>query len=72
MRHSSVISFAPGQLLSTIPALQKRIIAERAASRSLRAIAETLTAEGVPIAQGGARRYASTVRHVTLEAETAA
>jgi DNA invertase Pin-like site-specific DNA recombinase len=54
------------------PALRERIIAERASGRSLRAIAEALTAEGVPTAQGGARWYASTVRHVALEAQAAA
>ncbi len=40
----------------------ERIVAERAAGRSLRAIADALTAEGVPTAQGGARWYASTVK----------
>jgi DNA invertase Pin-like site-specific DNA recombinase len=50
------------------PVLRERIIAERAAGRSLRAIAEALTAEGVPTGQGGARWYASTVRHVAREA----
>ena len=53
------------------PAARQRIIAERAAGRSLRAIAETLTAEGVPTAQGGARWYASTVRHAALSVEAA-
>ncbi len=52
-------------------ALRERIIAERTAGRSLREIAEALTAEGVPTAQGGARWYASTVRHVALEPEAA-
>jgi DNA invertase Pin-like site-specific DNA recombinase len=47
-------------------AARERIIAERAAGCSLREIAEALTAEGVPTAQGGARWYASTVRHVAL------
>jgi DNA invertase Pin-like site-specific DNA recombinase len=53
------------------PALRERIIAERDAGRSLREIAEVLTAEGVPTAQGGQRWYASTVRHVALSAQTA-
>jgi DNA invertase Pin-like site-specific DNA recombinase len=52
-------------------ALRERIISERAAGRSLREIAEALTTERVPTAQGGARWYASTVRHVALEAEAA-
>jgi len=54
------------------PAARERIIAERAAGRSLRAIADTFTAEGVPTAQGGARWYASTVRHVALAVEAVA
>ena len=41
-----------------------RIAAERADGRSLRAIADTLTAEEVPTAHGGARWHASTVRAV--------
>ena len=53
------------------PALRELIIAERAAGRSLREIAKALTTERVPTAQGGARWYASTVRHVALEAEAA-
>jgi DNA invertase Pin-like site-specific DNA recombinase len=48
------------------PAVRERIVAERASGRGLRAIAEGLNAEGVPTAQGGARWYASTVRHVAL------
>ena len=54
------------------PALRERIIAERDAGRSLRTIAAALTAEGVPTAQGAALWYASTVRHVALEAEVEA
>lgn len=42
----------------------ERILAERAAERSLTAIADGLTADGVPTAQGGARWYPSTVRAV--------
>jgi DNA invertase Pin-like site-specific DNA recombinase len=42
----------------------RRIVADRAAGRSLRGIADTLTAEGVPTAHGGARWHASTVRAV--------
>lgn len=54
------------------PAARQRILAERAAGRSFRAIAQTLTAEGVPTAQGGAQWYASTVRHVVLSGGVAA
>lgn len=42
----------------------ERIAAERTAGRSLQAIADMLTEEGVPTAQGGRRWYASTVRAV--------
>lgn len=41
-----------------------RIHAQRAAKKSLRAIADQLNAEGVPTAQGGARWHASTVSAV--------
>lgn len=39
-----------------------RIAGERQEGRSLSAIAETLTSEGVPTTQGGKRWYASTVK----------
>lgn len=41
-----------------------RIVAERANGASLRAIADVLTSEAVPTAQGGKRWHASTVRAV--------
>jgi len=41
-----------------------RIVAARAAGRSLRAIADELNADGVPTAHGGSLWYASTVRTV--------
>jgi DNA invertase Pin-like site-specific DNA recombinase len=41
-----------------------RIVRERGEGRTLRAIADDLTAEDVPTAHGGARWYASTVRSV--------
>lgn len=41
-----------------------RIATERAEGRTLAAIAEDLTAEGVPTARGGARWYPSTVKAV--------
>ena len=45
----------------TMPAaVRRRILRERKAGKSLRAIAEALTRDGVPC--GGARWYASTVR----------
>lgn len=43
-----------------------RVKLERAAGKSLRAIAEGLNADGMPTAQGGAKWYASTVK-VALE-----
>ena len=56
--------------------VRRRIASERAAGLSLRAIANTLNAEAVPTAQGGARWYASTVRDVlgslALDAEAEA
>ena len=45
-----------------------RIVAERAEGAALQLIADRLTAEGVPGAQGGRRWYASTVRAVLLSA----
>jgi recombinase len=46
------------------PALVERVRREHAASRSLRAIARLLTAEGVPTVRGGREWYASTVAAV--------
>ena len=42
----------------------RRIVEARAAGQSLRTIADLLTGEGVPTAQGGQRWHASTVRAV--------
>jgi DNA invertase Pin-like site-specific DNA recombinase len=42
----------------------RRVVDERAAGRSFRAIAEGLTAEGVPTARGGAVWHASSVKAV--------
>ena len=39
---------------------------QRERGASVRAIAESLNAAGVPTAQGGAQWYAATVRHVLL------
>ena len=44
--------------------VRERIARDRAEGRSLRAIADALTAEGVPTARGGKRWHASTVRAV--------
>ncbi len=48
--------------------VRARIVAERAAGRSLRAIASGLDVDGVATAQGGSRWHASAVRAV-LESE---
>lgn len=50
--------------------LVDRLIADRTSGQSLRAIAESLNADGVPPVQGGARWYASTVRSVLASAGT--
>lgn len=55
-------------LLSTETRL--RIADERAAGRSLRAIADDLTAEQIPTAQGGERWHASTVAAVLRSLDT--
>lgn len=48
--------------------LRARIVAEREAGESLRAIANRLNAEGVPTARGGARWHASTV-HAAIDSD---
>ena len=49
----------------TMPqAVVKRIQRQRARGDTLAKIADDLNQEGVPTAQGGARWYAATVRHV--------
>jgi DNA invertase Pin-like site-specific DNA recombinase len=51
----------------TMPqAVVRRIQRQRARGDSLRTIADDLNEAGVPTAQGGARWYAATVRHVLL------
>jgi DNA invertase Pin-like site-specific DNA recombinase len=48
----------------TLPAkVVRRMQRERAAGKSLAAIADKLNADGVPTAQGGRRWYAGTVRY---------
>jgi DNA invertase Pin-like site-specific DNA recombinase len=47
---------------------RKRIVRMRERGKTFREIADSLNAQGVPTAQGGARWYASTVRHVTASA----
>src|SRR5262249_29644141 len=51
----------------TLPqAVVRRIQRQRARGDTLAKIADDLNEEGVPTAQGGARWYAATVRHVLL------
>jgi DNA invertase Pin-like site-specific DNA recombinase len=50
-------------------AVRQRVLAMRSEGQSLRAIADTLTAENVETAKGGTRWYASTVKHL-LESPT--
>lgn len=58
-----------GRPVSLPQTVRERIGAERAAGKTLRAIADALTTEGVPTAQGGARWYPATVRKVLLSLE---
>jgi DNA invertase Pin-like site-specific DNA recombinase len=46
--------------------VRERIIEERKAGRSLRAIADGLNRDAVPTAHGGARWHASTIRSITM------
>jgi DNA invertase Pin-like site-specific DNA recombinase len=49
----------------TLPrAVERRIVRERAAGRTLTEIADRLNRDGVSTAQGGVKWYAATVRHV--------
>jgi DNA invertase Pin-like site-specific DNA recombinase len=58
-----------GRPVQLAQAVRERIVAERAEGASLQAIADRLTAEGVPTAQGGVRWYPSTVRKVLLSVQ---
>jgi DNA invertase Pin-like site-specific DNA recombinase len=58
-----------GRPPSVDEAVVRRIVRERRRGRSLRAIAESLNAAGVPTGQSGKRWYAATVRAVALRAE---
>ena len=49
-----------------------RIVAERQAGSSLRTIAEGLTCDGIPTAQGGQAWHASTVRKVLASQQAGA
>lgn len=53
-----------GRRPSIPPEVMARIVAERAAGKSLPAIAQGLDSDAIPTAQGGRRWYASTVRAV--------
>jgi DNA invertase Pin-like site-specific DNA recombinase len=58
-----------GRPPSVDEAVVRRIVRERKRGQSLRAIAESLNADGVPTGQGGKRWYAATERAVALRAE---
>jgi DNA invertase Pin-like site-specific DNA recombinase len=58
-----------GRPPSVDEAVVRRIVRERRRGRSLREIADSLNAGGVPTGQGGKRWYAATVRAVALRAE---
>jgi len=58
-----------GRPVQLAQAVRERIVAMRAEGASLQAIADRLTAEGVPTAQGGVRWYPSTVRKVLLSVQ---
>jgi DNA invertase Pin-like site-specific DNA recombinase len=61
-----------GRPVQLAQAVRERIVAERAEGGpegTLQAIADRLTAEGVPTAQGGVRWYPSTVRKVLLSVQ---
>lgn len=49
--------------------VRQRIVANRAAGMTLRAIADELNREGVPTARGGAEWYPATVRKVVLSVD---
>ena len=50
---------------ATLPAdVVERIVAEKAAGRSLRGIAHLLNADAIPTAHGGAKWYGSTIKTV--------
>lgn len=74
-REALVVKKAQGVKLgrrSTLPAdVVARISAERAAGRSLRAIAEALNADEVPTGQGGSTWRASSVKAVLDRQPTA-
>lgn len=54
------------------PEIVARIVAERDAGSSLRAIADRLTRDGIPTAQGGEAWHASTVRKVLASQQAGA
>jgi DNA invertase Pin-like site-specific DNA recombinase len=69
-KEALAVKKASGVRLGRPPSVPKtvvrRIQRQRARGDTLREIADDLTAAGVPTAQGGARWYAATVRHIFL------
>jgi DNA invertase Pin-like site-specific DNA recombinase len=72
-REALAVKRAGGVVLGRPPSVEdavvRRIVRDRKRGRSLRAIADSLNADGVPTGQGGKRWYAATVRAVALRAE---
>jgi DNA invertase Pin-like site-specific DNA recombinase len=72
-REALAVNRAKGVVLGRPPSVEdaivRRIVRERKRGRSLRAIAESLNADGVPTGQGGKEWYPATMRSVALRAE---
>jgi DNA invertase Pin-like site-specific DNA recombinase len=72
-REALAVKRARGVVLGRPPSVEasvvRRIVSDRNRGRSLREIADSLNADGVPTGQGGKRWYPATVRAVALRAE---
>jgi DNA invertase Pin-like site-specific DNA recombinase len=71
-RDALAVKRAQGVMLGRRPSVEdaivRRIVRERKRGRNLRAVADSLNAEGVPTGQGGKQWYPATVRAVALRA----
>jgi DNA invertase Pin-like site-specific DNA recombinase len=69
-KEALAVKKASGVRLGRPPTLPQSVVQRiqrlRARGLSLRAIADSLNQDGVPTAQGGAKWYPATVRHVLL------
>jgi len=67
-RDALAVKRARGGRLGAVPALPvevtRRIVGERAADRTLQAIADGLMADGIPTSRGGTRWYPATIKAV--------